>query len=182
MYVSSFPHHSDVVHPQSNAISPAVVNSPPPSSFSWSPQPFSEDEIGGQGRQREVFLSVLSHLVSAISCAGERADLNAQCYDKVALLIGNQRYHHQTLHLNTPENDVQDLAGILRSAGFKVVSLVNLTKSEMKQVRNWALAAVGQVTFSSVVCCRLLTSSCRSSGRMCMPCSSLLAMALSCRT
>lgn len=36
--------------------------------------------------------------------------------------------------LNTPENDTQDLAGVLRSAGFKVVSLVNLTKIEMDQV------------------------------------------------
>ena len=56
------------------------------------------------------------------------------CYDKVALLIGNKNYRQSTLKLNTPENDAQDLAGVLRSAGFKVVSLVNLNKTEMEKV------------------------------------------------
>ena len=64
----------------------------------------------------------------------ELPDLNDTCYDKVALLIGNKKYHQGQLMLNTPENDTQDLAGVLRSAGFKVVSLVNLTKIEMDQV------------------------------------------------
>ena len=64
----------------------------------------------------------------------ELPDLNDTCYDKVALLIGNKKYHQGQLMLNTPENDTQDLAGVLRSAGFKVVSLVNLTKMEMDQV------------------------------------------------
>ena len=62
------------------------------------------------------------------------ADPTQPCYDKVALLIGNRHYHHGRLKLNTPEADTQDLAGILRSADFKVVSLVNLTKQEMDQV------------------------------------------------
>lgn len=66
----------------------------------------------------------------------ERADLSKPCYDKVALLIGNRNYHVGKLVLNTPENDTQDLAGVLRSAGFKVVSLVNLSKWEMDQVRS----------------------------------------------
>lgn len=57
--------------------------------------------------------------------------MERSCSDKVALLIGNKNYHVETLQLNTPENDTQDLAGILRSANFKVVSLVNLTKKEM---------------------------------------------------
>ena len=61
------------------------------------------------------------------------ADPTKPCYDKVALLIGNRHYHHGRLKLNTPEADTQDLAGILRSADFKVVSLVNLTKQEMDQ-------------------------------------------------
>ena len=64
----------------------------------------------------------------------QKADPNMPCYDKVALLIGNRHYHHSRLQLNTPETDTQDLAGILRSADFKVVSLVNLTKQEMNQV------------------------------------------------
>ena len=57
--------------------------------------------------------------------------IDKPCSDKVALLIGNKNYHVKSLKLNTPENDTQDLAGILRSADFKVVSLVNLTKKEM---------------------------------------------------
>ncbi len=68
---------------------------------------------------------------------GERADLSKPCSDKVALLVGNRNYRVGKLMLNTPENDTQDLAGILCSAGFKVVSLVNLTKLEMDQVRVW---------------------------------------------
>ena len=52
----------------------------------------------------------------------------------MALLIGNKNYRQSTLRLNTPENDAQDLAGVLRSAGFKVVSLVNLNKMEMEKV------------------------------------------------
>ena len=67
-------------------------------------------------------------------CTDEHPDLNDTCYDKVALLIGNKKYHQGQLMLNTPENDTQDLAGVLRSAGFKVVSLVNLTKQEMDKV------------------------------------------------
>ncbi|XP_048583594.1 mucosa-associated lymphoid tissue lymphoma translocation protein 1 isoform X3 [Nematostella vectensis] len=54
--------------------------------------------------------------------------------DKVALLIGNKDYK-MAQHLNTlfhPLNDVCDLAGVLRSIGFKVVSLVNLTLKEME--------------------------------------------------
>lgn len=62
------------------------------------------------------------------------ADLTKACYDKVALLVGNKKYRIKQLQLNTPENDTQDLTGILLSAGFKVVSLVNLTKEEMERV------------------------------------------------
>ena len=52
----------------------------------------------------------------------------------MALLIGNKHYLREGLKLNTPENDTQDMAGILLSAGFKVVSLVNLDKAEMEMV------------------------------------------------
>ena len=68
------------------------------------------------------------------------ADLNDSCYDKVALLIGNKHYQRGELKLNTPENDAQDMAGVLLSADFKVVSLVNLNKAEMEAVsgRVWS--------------------------------------------
>ncbi len=62
------------------------------------------------------------------------ADLSDSCYDKVALLIGNKYYQRSELKLNTPENDAQDMAGVLLSADFKVVSLVNLNKVEMEDV------------------------------------------------
>ena len=38
------------------------------------------------------------------------------------------------LQLNTPDRDAQDLAGVLQSAGFKVVSLIDLSKREMEKV------------------------------------------------
>ena len=75
---------------------------------------------------------------------GQLPDLDDSCYDKVALLIGNKHYERDNLKLNTPENDTQDMAGVLLSAGFKVVSLVNLNKIEMEMVRGkWRLVAVG---------------------------------------
>ena len=79
----------------------------------------------------------------------QTADPNKPCYDKVALLIGNRYYHHSRLQLNTPEMDTQDLAGILRSADFNVVSLVNLTKEEMDQVRSYSLHHTSHITHHS---------------------------------
>lgn len=61
----------------------------------------------------------------------------------MALLIGNKNYHVKSLRLNTPENDTQDLSGILRSADFKVVSLVNLTKKEMDDAINYFTQLLG---------------------------------------
>ncbi|XP_031573654.1 mucosa-associated lymphoid tissue lymphoma translocation protein 1 homolog [Actinia tenebrosa] len=53
--------------------------------------------------------------------------------DKIALLIGNKDYKNGKLSkLYHPTNDVCDLAGMLRSIGFKVVSLVDLTLAEMR--------------------------------------------------
>lgn len=51
-------------------------------------------------------------------------------------MIGNKHYQRGELKLNTPENDAQDMAGVLLSADFKVVSLVNLNKAEMEAVRD----------------------------------------------
>ena len=54
--------------------------------------------------------------------------------DKVALLIGNRDYDHYDKlgKLYHPTNDVRDIAGVLQSIGFKVISLVNLRLDEMR--------------------------------------------------
>ena len=77
----------------------------------------------------------LVELLYLYNVSGLPPDLDDACYDKVALLIGNKQYQRDNLKLNTPENDTQDMAGVLLSAGFKVVSLVNLNKIEMEMVR-----------------------------------------------
>lgn len=74
---------------------------------------------------------------------GQDYMIDKPCSDKVALLIGNKNYHVKTLRLNTPENDTQDLGGILRSADFKVVSLVNLTKKEMDNALDYFTQLIG---------------------------------------
>lgn len=106
------------------------------------------------------------------------ADPTQPCYDKVALLIGNRHYHHGRLKLNTPEADTQDLAGILRSADFKVVSLVNLTKQEMDQVCTCTSSLMLSVWCTSSDICRLSSTSHLFLARMCMRYSSLRAMGL----
>ncbi|KAI1904491.1 hypothetical protein AGOR_G00006190 [Albula goreensis] len=50
--------------------------------------------------------------------------------DKVALLIGNLNYAHHP-PLLAPMMDVHELANLLRQLGFRVVSLLDLTKAEM---------------------------------------------------
>ncbi|XP_054628324.1 mucosa-associated lymphoid tissue lymphoma translocation protein 1 isoform X2 [Dunckerocampus dactyliophorus] len=51
--------------------------------------------------------------------------------DKVALLIGNLTYQNH-LQLKAPMVDVYDLTNVLRQLNFKVVSLLDLTESEMR--------------------------------------------------
>ena len=54
--------------------------------------------------------------------------------EKVALLIGNKKYHHPTInHLVNPENDIRELQKLLEAPplNFKVISLVNLKGDEM---------------------------------------------------
>ncbi|CAB3989272.1 mucosa-associated lymphoid tissue lymphoma translocation 1 homolog [Paramuricea clavata] len=55
--------------------------------------------------------------------------------DKVALLIGNRDYDHcdKLGKLYHPTNDVRDIAGVLQSIGFKVISLANLRLDEMRE-------------------------------------------------
>ncbi|XP_078525592.1 mucosa-associated lymphoid tissue lymphoma translocation protein 1-like [Lissotriton helveticus] len=50
--------------------------------------------------------------------------------DKVALLIGNMSYQNHK-ELRAPMVDVHELTNLLRQLNFKVVSLLDLTKSEM---------------------------------------------------
>ncbi|XP_043922096.1 mucosa-associated lymphoid tissue lymphoma translocation protein 1 [Protopterus annectens] len=51
--------------------------------------------------------------------------------DKVALLIGNMSYQNH-LQLKAPMVDVYELTNLLRQLDFKVVSLLDLTESEMR--------------------------------------------------
>lgn len=71
-------------------------------------------------------------------------NLSVPCADKIALLIGNREYREKEMpKLRTPEMDTHDLAGALFSIGFKVVSLVNLTKAEMDQALTFFLSLLG---------------------------------------
>jgi hypothetical protein len=60
-------------------------------------------------------------------------DLEKPVVGKVALLIGNQNYVDDQLQLETPHNDVKVLRAALEKLNFKVMSLVDLTKSEMRK-------------------------------------------------
>ncbi|XP_056137699.1 mucosa-associated lymphoid tissue lymphoma translocation protein 1 homolog isoform X2 [Lampris incognitus] len=51
--------------------------------------------------------------------------------DKVALLIGNLNYYHHP-GLLAPTMDVHELANLLQQLGFRVVSLLDLTREEME--------------------------------------------------
>ena len=51
---------------------------------------------------------------------------------KIALLIANQDYRHQT-KLTTPKADVARIAQILEEIGFTVICLINLTLVEMRR-------------------------------------------------
>ncbi|XP_059190442.1 mucosa-associated lymphoid tissue lymphoma translocation protein 1 [Centropristis striata] len=51
--------------------------------------------------------------------------------DKVALLIGNLNYSHHP-DLMAPVMDVHELSNLLQQLGFRVVSLLDLTKEEMQ--------------------------------------------------
>ena len=51
--------------------------------------------------------------------------------DKVALLIGNLNYAHHPV-LMAPTMDVHELGNLLQQLGFRVVSLIDLTKEDME--------------------------------------------------
>ncbi|POI32679.1 hypothetical protein CIB84_003569, partial [Bambusicola thoracicus] len=61
----------------------------------------------------------------------ELSDLQKTATDKVALLIGNMSYWNHP-QLKAPMVDVYELTNLLRQLDFKVVSLLDLTESEMR--------------------------------------------------
>ncbi|XP_043967936.1 mucosa-associated lymphoid tissue lymphoma translocation protein 1 isoform X1 [Gambusia affinis] len=78
----------------------------------------SEDDIYAIGGDScELFLNSLPEQLYAT--------------DKVALLIGNLSYQNHP-QLKAPMVDVYDLTNLLRQLNFKVVSLLDLTESEMR--------------------------------------------------
>ncbi|XP_013879686.1 mucosa-associated lymphoid tissue lymphoma translocation protein 1 [Austrofundulus limnaeus] len=78
----------------------------------------SEDDIYAiGGGSNELFLNSLPEQLHAT--------------DKVALLIGNLSYQNHP-QLKAPMVDVYDLTNLLRQLNFKVVSLLDLTESEMR--------------------------------------------------
>ncbi|XP_051806861.1 mucosa-associated lymphoid tissue lymphoma translocation protein 1 isoform X1 [Acanthochromis polyacanthus] len=78
----------------------------------------SEDDIYAIGRDSsDFFLNSIPEQLYAT--------------DKVALLIGNLSYQNHP-QLKAPMVDVYDLTNLLRQLNFKVVSLLDLTESEMR--------------------------------------------------
>ncbi|KAL3866078.1 hypothetical protein ACJMK2_043417 [Sinanodonta woodiana] len=68
---------------------------------------------------------------SDIVAVDEKKENIYHAADKVALLIGNGDYRNEKC-LQAPNNDVVDFAKTFRYLGFKVVSLLNLTKYEIE--------------------------------------------------
>lgn len=77
----------------------------------------SEDDMYAIGGSSEFFLNSLPEQLYAT--------------DKVALLIGNLSYQNHP-QLKAPMVDVYDLTNLLRQLNFQVVSLLDLTESEMR--------------------------------------------------
>uniref|UniRef100_A0A671RXB0 MALT paracaspase 1 n=2 Tax=Sinocyclocheilus anshuiensis TaxID=1608454 RepID=A0A671RXB0_9TELE len=91
-----------------------------------------------QGRYRcEIFCNnerTWSNEVNVVVIGMHQVFLNVflpSATDKVALLIGNLTYRNHP-QLKAPMVDVYDLTNLLRQLNFKVVSLLDLTESEMR--------------------------------------------------
>ncbi|MEQ2198218.1 hypothetical protein XENOCAPTIV_009567 [Xenoophorus captivus] len=69
--------------------------------------------------------------VTAQVCIFNLFPCSTSATDKVALLIGNLSYQNHP-QLKAPMVDVYDLTNLLRQLNFKVVSLLDLTESEMR--------------------------------------------------
>ncbi|XP_063997873.1 mucosa-associated lymphoid tissue lymphoma translocation protein 1 isoform X1 [Pogoniulus pusillus] len=96
-----------------------------------------------EGRDSQKIEVVVGRKAVAVECTeGDLSDLQAAdlqeesdhrpvATDKVALLIGNMSYRHHP-QLKAPMVDVYELTNLLRQLDFKVVSLLDLTESEMR--------------------------------------------------
>ncbi|XP_009872802.1 PREDICTED: mucosa-associated lymphoid tissue lymphoma translocation protein 1 [Apaloderma vittatum] len=75
---------------------------------------------------------VIGRKAVAVECTEEElSHLHEPATDKVALLIGNMSYWNHP-QLKAPMVDVYELTNLLRQLDFKVVSLLDLTESEMR--------------------------------------------------
>lgn len=72
--------------------------------------------------------------------------------DKVALLIGNFDYRCES-PLSAPKSDVYTMAEIFRSLDFKVVSLLNLTKTEMLSAVEEFVKLIGSEVYAVFYFC-----------------------------
>ncbi|XP_067665150.1 mucosa-associated lymphoid tissue lymphoma translocation protein 1 homolog isoform X2 [Haliotis asinina] len=72
--------------------------------------------------------------------------------DKVALLIGNYNYRCE-ISLKAPKTDIQILSDIFRRLDFKVVSLLNLTLTEMKAAVDEFCELLGDGVYSVFYFC-----------------------------
>ncbi|KTG02286.1 hypothetical protein cypCar_00026545 [Cyprinus carpio] len=71
--------------------------------------------------------------------------------DKVALLIGNLTYRNHP-QLKAPMVDVYDLTNLLRQLNFKVVSLLDLTESEMRNAVEEFLSLLHKGVYGNCLC------------------------------
>uniref|UniRef100_UPI00358FC573 mucosa-associated lymphoid tissue lymphoma translocation protein 1 homolog isoform X2 n=1 Tax=Myxine glutinosa TaxID=7769 RepID=UPI00358FC573 len=76
-------------------------------------------------------------------------DVEYFAVDKVALLIGNQSYHHHP-QLRAPMYDVYTLGILLGQLGFKVLSAIDLTLLEMRSILNEFLELLGEGVYGLV--------------------------------
>ncbi|TSM85967.1 Mucosa-associated lymphoid tissue lymphoma translocation protein 1 [Bagarius yarrelli] len=70
--------------------------------------------------------------------------------DKVALLIGNMSYQNHP-QLKAPMVDVYDLTNLIRQLNFKVVSLLDLTESEMRNAVDEFLSLLHKGVYGTAV-------------------------------
>ncbi|XP_071657776.1 mucosa-associated lymphoid tissue lymphoma translocation protein 1-like isoform X9 [Patagioenas fasciata] len=90
----------------------------------------SNDREDQDSEKIEVVIEELSDLQEPADLL-ERSNHRPVATDKVALLIGNMSYWNHP-QLKAPMVDVYELTNLLRQLDFKVVSLLDLTESEMR--------------------------------------------------
>src|SRR5215468_8518444 len=88
---------------------------------------------------KAVISLVCAQLVAAIvaapwqrvAAAQRAADAPLQSERRVALVIGNANYKPSGISLSNPRNDAQDIAAVLASLGFEVVTAIDATKRDI---------------------------------------------------